>query len=114
MGVQRRLHAVAPRSYLCEHMFPTIYITARNTLLRWADLALALLTLEALRLPDHLFAEPETTTPACHGARHRAIVRVADECPGDGRAPRCSTARTRTVAEQRGRRAARAAHSARS
>lgn len=95
-ALQRSLQTIGARAYLCEHMFPPLLHLLRNAAIRYADLALALLTLDAVRLPDHLFA-PAASVDACSDrGRSRQGHRVA------GTAPRAAGARDRRSAPASG------------
>ncbi len=51
-------------------MFPALLTPIRNAIIRWSDLALALISLDAVRLPDRLFdraAAAQEPQPDCAG-----------------------------------------------
>ena len=90
--LQAGLQIVPPCSYLYEHMFPPLLHLLRNAAIRYADLALALLTLDAVRLPDRLFAPAAAVDDCTDAGRSRQGHRVA------GATPRTTEARDRRSA----------------
>ena len=77
-ALQRSLQAIGAPAYLYEHMFPPLLHLLRNAAIRYADLALALLTLDAVRLPDRLFA------PAAEPEAYSAEARTRRAHPAGG------------------------------
>ena len=74
--LQASLQAVDAPPYLCEHMFPSLITALRSAAIRQADLAIRLLTLDAVRLPDRLFA-PDPPLSECAAPASRSPFRRA-------------------------------------